>query len=83
MRYFKSSLVKLNTNSSSSMSISALQDIIGVTVGALLNVGMLFLGFTTLGGAIVFGCPFRSAFSSVVGFIYEKPPKLLKWILHG
>jgi hypothetical protein len=76
-----SSPLKLNTNSSPSKSISAAQDIIGLTVAALLNIGLLFLGITSLGGAFLPGCPFRSAFSSVTRFIYEKPQTLLKWIL--
>jgi hypothetical protein len=83
VRYFTSSLVKLNTNSSPSTSISAAQDIIGLAVAALLNVGLLFLGFTSLGGAFFPGCPFRSAFSSVIRFVFGKPLTLLKWILHG
>jgi hypothetical protein len=78
-----SSPVKLNTNSSPSASISAAQSMIGLTTAALLNVGLLFLGFASLGGAFFPGCPFRSAFSSVIRFIFEKPQTLLKWILHG
>ena len=81
MRYLEF-LVKLITNSSPSISISAAQNIIGVTVAALFNVGLLFLGFTSIGGAILPGCPFRSAFSDMIRFIFEKPPTLLKWILH-
>ena len=81
MRYLEF-LVKLITNSSPSISISAAQNIIGVTVAALFNVGLLFLGFTSIGGAILPGCPFRSAFSDMIRFIFEKTPTLLKWILH-
>ena len=65
------------------MSVSALQDIIGLTVGALLNVGVIFLGFTSLGGAFVSGCPFHSTFSSAIRFVFEKPQTLFKWILRG
>ena len=84
MRFIMSSPMKLITNSSHSMSISAAQNIIGATVAALFNVGLLFLGFTSLGGAFlqVPGCPFRSAFSSIIQFTFERPPTLLKWILH-
>ena len=79
-----SSPVKLNTNSSPSMSISAAQGITGFAVAVLFNVGVLFLGFTSLGGAFVPGCPFRSALSSAIRFtFYEMPSTLLKWILLG
>ena len=53
------------------MSISAVQDIIGLTVGILLNLGVMFLVFTSLAGAFFPGCPFRSAFSSVIRFFFE------------
>jgi hypothetical protein len=75
--------VKSNTNSSPSISISAAQDIIGVTVTALFDIGLLFLGFTSLGGAFLPGCPFRSALSSAIRFISEILSTLLKWTLHG
>jgi hypothetical protein len=78
-----SSPIKLNTNSIPSASIAPSQSMIGITVAALLNVGLLFLGFASLGGAFFPGCPFRSAFSSVIRFIFEKPRKLFMWILHG
>ena len=62
------------------MSVSAIQNIIGLIVGALFNTGVMFLGFTSLGGALVSGCPFRSAFSSVIRHILEKSLTLIKWI---
>ena len=65
------------------MSISAAQDIIGFVVAVLFNIGLLFLGFTSLGGAFLPGCPFRSAFSIVIRYIFEKPYTFFKWILHG
>ena len=71
------------TNSSSSMSISAAQNIIGFVVAILLNLGLLFLGLTSLAGAFLPGCPFRSAFSIVIRYIFEKPRTFFKWILHG
>ena len=46
----------------------------------------MFLGFTSLGGAFVSGCPFRSVFSSVIRHIFEKLQTLskpLRWILCG
>ena len=70
MRYFISSLVKLNTNTSPSTSVSAVQKYIGFTTGALFNVGMTFLGFTFLGGAFLSGCPFHSPFSSIIQSIF-------------
>ena len=72
VRYFLSSQVKLHTNASPSKSVAAVQEYIGFTIGALLNGGVMFLGFTSLGGAFVSGCPFRSAFSVVIRFIFEK-----------
>ena len=64
------------------MSISAIQNIIGAVVAALFNAGLLFFGLTCLSGAFFPGCPFRSAFSSAIQFIFEIPWKLFKWILH-
>ena len=86
---------KLNTNTSPSTSIYAIQnniiltmiaelgeiddtsfviglavDKIGVAVQVLLSVGVVFIGFTSLGGAFVSGCPFRSAFSDVIQLIF-------------
>ena len=49
-------------------------------VEALLNGGMMFLGFTSLGGAFIRGCPFRSAFSDVIRLIFENLQTLLKRI---
>ena len=72
VRYFMSYLVKLHTNTSPSKSVSAVQEYIGFTIGALLNVGVMFLGFTSLGRVFFPGCPFCSAFSDVIGFIFEK-----------
>ena len=63
------------------MSVSAIQNIIGLIVGALLNTGVMFLGFTSLGGALVSGCPFRSAFSSVIRYFFEKAQTLFKRIV--
>ena len=65
------------------MSIFEAQNMIGGIVAVLFNVGLLFLGFTSLGGAIFPGCPFRSTFSSVIRLTFEKPHMFLKWILHG
>ena len=83
MRYFASSLVKLNTNSSPSWSILRVQSTIGLTTREVLDVCVLFLVLTSIGGAFISGCPFRSAFSSVIRFIVVTPQKLLKWILGG
>ena len=41
----------------------------------------MFLGFTSLGAAFVPGCPFRSAFSELMLFIFEKLQALSKLIL--
>jgi len=62
------------------MSVAAVQDAIGSTIGAFLSVGAMFLVFTSLGGAFISGCPFRSAFSGAMRFIFET---LSKWILRG
>ena len=86
MRYYVFSGNKLNTNSNPSVSVLAVQSIIGFIIAALLNVGAMFLGFTSLGGAFVSGCPFRSVFSSVIRHIFEKLQTLSKplwWILRG
>ena len=68
-----SSLVKLNTKK---IPVYQFKNITTSTsfqgaVEALLSVGMIFLGFTSLGGAFVSGCPFRSAFSDVIRLIFE------------
>ena len=82
VRYFSSSsLVKLNTNSSPSLSILSVQDMIGDTVSFLLNIALMFLGLTSIVGAFVSGCPFRSSISTIIRFIIVKPHNLLKWIL--
>ena len=82
MRYFKSSPVKLvDTNTSSSLSIFAVETNLGSVIGTLLSIGLMFLGFTSLGAAFVPGCPFRSAFSELMLFIFEKLQALSKWIL--
>jgi hypothetical protein len=78
-----SSPVKLNTNTSPSTSVYSVQDNIGHVIGALLSLGVMFLGFTSLGGAFVPGCPFRSAFSGVIRFIFEKLQTLSKRISCG
>ena len=77
--------VKLDTKTSPSMSVSGVQDDIGVAVGALLSAGLLFLGFTSLVAAFVPGCPFRSGFSGVIRLIFEKLPTMIlsKRILCG
>jgi hypothetical protein len=85
VRYFISSPpVNLNTKTSPSLSVYAVQVHIGVTIGALLCVGVMFLGFTALGGAFVPGCPFRSGFSGVMEFIFEilsiTPRCAWKWL---
>jgi hypothetical protein len=46
VRYFISSPVKLNTNTSPSASVYAVQDNIGLAIEVLLSVGVIFLGFT-------------------------------------
>ena len=84
-----SSPVKLNTNTSPSMSIIGIQErvaqesVTGHAVGALLSLGVMFLGFTSLGGAFFPGCPFRSAFSGVIRFVFAKLQTLSKRILCG
>ena len=82
VRYFKSSPVKLvDTNTSPSLSIFAVETNLGSVIGTLLSIGLMFLGFTSLGAAFVPGCPFRSAFSELMLFIFEKLQALSKWIL--
>jgi hypothetical protein len=83
VRYFTSSLVKLNTKLSPSISIRAASGLIGITTGDFLDVAVIFLVLTSIGGAFVSGCPFRSAFSTVIRFIVVTPQNLLKWILGG
>ena len=58
--------VKLNTNSNPSASVYPVQKNIALTIEGLFIVGMLSLGFTSAAGALFPGCPFRSAFSSVI-----------------
>ena len=67
-----SSPVKLNTNTSPSTSVWAVQATIGHAIGALLSLGVFFLDFTSLGAAFVSGCPFRSPFSAFIRFVFEK-----------
>ena len=55
----------------------------GIVTEGLLAVGMMFLGFTSLGGAFVPGCPFRSAFSGVIRLIFEILQKLIERITCG
>ena len=43
----------------------------------------MFLGFTSLGGAFLSGCPFRSTFSDVIRFIFQNLQTLLKRISCG
>ena len=83
VRYFTSSPHKLNTNTSPSTSINAAQPNIGHAIGALLSVAVMFLGFTSLGGAFVSGCPFRSAFSGVIRLIFEILQMVSNWINCG
>ena len=80
MRYFSSPVKLKILIQALSMSVSAIQNVIGLIVGALLNAGVMFLGFTSLGGALVSGCPFRSSFSSIIRHIFEKARTLFKKI---
>ena len=80
VRYFMSSPVNLNTNTSPSISVLAVQASIGHAIGALLGLGMLFLFSTSIFAAFVSGCPFRFAFSDVVRLIFEKLQTISKWI---
>ena len=43
----------------------------------------MFIGISSLGGAFVPGCPFRSAFSGVIRLIFEILQTLSKWIHCG
>ena len=56
---------------------------IGFAIEVLLGVCMMFVSFTSLGGAFISGCPFRSAFSDVLRLIFENLPKLSKRITSG
>ena len=67
-----SSPPKLGTNTSLSTSVSAVQVILGNAIGVLLGLGVMFVIFTSLGAAIISGCPFRSPFSDAIRFILEK-----------
>ena len=67
-----SSPVKSNTNTSPSISVSAVQVTLGNAIGALLSVGVMFVGLTSLGAALVSGCPFRSPFSDAIRFVFKK-----------
>ena len=66
-----SSPVKFNTNTSSGTSVWAVQATIGHTIGALLNLGVFFLDFTSLGAAFVSECPFHSLFTVFIRFIFK------------
>ena len=65
---------KLNTNTSptGSTSVSTVQVILGNAIGVLLGLGVMFVIFSSLGAAIISGCPFRSPFSDATRFILEK-----------
>ena len=80
VRYLMSSPIKLDTNTSLSASVWAVEINIGSFIGALLSAGVMFLGFTSLAAAFVPGCPFRSAFSDVIRFIFEILRRLTRWI---
>ena len=56
---------------------------IGFAIHVLLSVGVMFVGFTSLGGAFISGCPFRSALSDVIRLIFENLLTLLKRITCG
>ena len=75
--------LRIGANSSFSTSIHAVQENIGNAIGALLSLAVMFLGFTSLGGAFVSGCPFRSAFSGVIRLIFENLQAPRKWITRG
>ena len=76
-----SSLIKLNTDTSPSISVWAIQESIALVIGALLSLGVFFLDFTSLGAAFVSGCPFRSPFSEsdVIRFVFENLQAISKW----
>ena len=80
VRYFMSFPVNLNTNTSPSISILAVQATIGHAIGALLGLGLLFLFSTSVVAAFVSGCPFHFAFSDVARFSFEKLQTISKWI---
>ena len=82
VRYFISS-VNLNTKTCPSALVLPVHDNIAQAVGILLSLGMTFLGFTSLGGAFVSGCPFRSPFSSVIRFVFKILQTLSKRISSG
>ena len=71
--------VKLNTNSSSSTSVYAVQNNIGLAVEGLFSVGLLSLVTTSLAGALFSGFPFRSAFSSVIRLNFDILQTFSKW----
>ena len=83
VRYFMSSPFKLNTNTSLSKSVLAVQLSLGYAIGAVLSLGLMFVVFTSLGAAFVPGCPFRSPFSDIIRFIFEKFQILSKRIPCG
>ena len=72
VRYFMPSPPKFNANTSPSTSVSAVQVILGNAIGVLLGLGVMFVIFTSLGAAIISGCPFRSPFSDATRFLLEK-----------
>ena len=72
VRYFISSPVKLDTDTSPSVSVLWVQATIATTIGTLLSLGLLFLVFTSFVAAFVSGCPFHSALSSFIRFIFKK-----------
>ena len=78
-----SSPFKLNTNTSPSKSVLVVQLSLGYAIGAILSLGLMFVVFTSLGAAFVPGCPFRSPFSDVIRFIFEKFQTLSKRIPCG
>ena len=71
-------LVKLNTNTNPSTSVIVVQTTIGLVIGAILNVNVIFLGFTSLGGAFIPGCPFHSTISDAIRFIFKENPMISK-----
>ena len=81
--YFPSSPVKLNTDTSLSKSVGAVQKSLSYAVGSLLSLGLMFVVFTSLGAAFVSGCPFRSPFSGVIRFIFRTLRTLSKQIPCG
>ena len=81
VRYFISSLVNLNTNTSPSKSVLAIHASIGHAIGALLGLGMMFIVSTSFVAAFISGCPFRFAFSDVVRISFEMFHTISKWIL--